>query len=202
MKPEKLVLDNPCDKSWNKMAEKDAGRYCVSCDKVVVDFSAKSKEETIEFFQNLGKEKICGYFKADMIEVRRPNIHQLLIDLYHQVESNFKSIYFKKIILASLSFSLFIVGCKNKNVGEINDTNSSPNQQEGIRVGKHGTKLDFSEADKQKLRESQNEHEFLMGFPPPIIVESPVFETKVTVDTTQFKQNSKIDSTLLINSNE
>lgn len=202
MNPGKLVLDNPCDKSWNQMPEADSGRYCASCDKIVIDFSTKSKEETVEFFQNLGKEKVCGYFRAEMIQLNRPKIHQVLIDLYQQVESNFKSFYFKKTILAILSFSLFMVGCKNKNVGEVNEIDMKSNQQEGIRVGKHGTKMDFSEADKQKLRESQRDHEFLMGFPPPVYVESHINEPKVTVDTTKIIQEPKNDSTSLINSNE
>ena len=57
----------PCQEDWNKMEKKDNGRYCDSCEKIVVDFSNMSNQEMVEYFQNAGGN-ICGKIQKNRLE--------------------------------------------------------------------------------------------------------------------------------------
>ena len=45
-----LHIDNPCSESWQNMTPNEQGRFCASCQKSVVDFTAMSDNELIDWF--------------------------------------------------------------------------------------------------------------------------------------------------------
>lgn len=64
-----LVIANPCHANWNKMTPTEKGRLCASCQKEVVDFRSKSKEEVITYLENYqGEGQTCGQFSASQID--------------------------------------------------------------------------------------------------------------------------------------
>lgn len=62
-----ITIPNPCSENWNIMSKTEKGRFCNSCNKMVIDFS-KMKNEKIElYFQINQGENICGNFKNSQI---------------------------------------------------------------------------------------------------------------------------------------
>jgi hypothetical protein len=57
---EQLHIEKPCSESWRKMQKNDEGRFCLSCQKTVVDFTDKTKEEIIDFLKAKKGEEVCG----------------------------------------------------------------------------------------------------------------------------------------------
>jgi hypothetical protein len=62
MKPTtiKIKIDTPCHENWDKMQEEEKGKFCLSCQKVVVDFSRMTNEEIINYFEQNAGKKTCG----------------------------------------------------------------------------------------------------------------------------------------------
>lgn len=66
--PQKIELTIPqlCHKDWNEMTPNDQGRFCSSCKKNVIDFSAMSDRQLAAYFkQPVGS--ICGRFEKDQL---------------------------------------------------------------------------------------------------------------------------------------
>ena len=83
MKKLQLVLTNPCSQQWDDMQPHHAGRFCDSCAKHVVDLTAKSDAELIQFFKKK-KDNVCGRLLASQLNRElllppvKPNWHWLL----------------------------------------------------------------------------------------------------------------------------
>nr|WP_315219727.1 hypothetical protein [uncultured Flavobacterium sp.] len=64
----KLAIPEPCSEDWNKMTPAENGRFCASCVKTVVDFSAMLPAEVQQFFIQNQNQNICGRFKASQLD--------------------------------------------------------------------------------------------------------------------------------------
>ncbi len=58
----KVSIPTPCHEDWKKMLPNGNGRYCLSCEKTVVDFTNKKSDE-IKFFLDNAMGEVCGRFK-------------------------------------------------------------------------------------------------------------------------------------------
>lgn len=68
MKKYKITIPKPCIEDWDKMTQTEKGKHCLSCNKVVIDFSKMNDTEIIEVLKlNKGK-KVCGNFYYSQIE--------------------------------------------------------------------------------------------------------------------------------------
>jgi hypothetical protein len=108
----KIIVSNPCNKDWSKMASTENGRHCNSCNKTVVDFTNWDLED-IKQYQKQTNENVCGHFKSLQVIVKRPRHHQFLVNTYFKTENNLKSSYFKSFLLSSIITIMFLVGCNN-----------------------------------------------------------------------------------------
>ena len=71
----KIKIPEPCHENWNKMTPTDKGRFCSSCEKEVVDFTAMSKHEIQQYFINKTTEATCGRLKkTQLVEINREEI--------------------------------------------------------------------------------------------------------------------------------
>lgn len=59
-KTKKLEIKTPCNQSWDEMPVLGEGRYCQSCNHIIMDFSDLSNEELLQILQS-GKYS-CGRF--------------------------------------------------------------------------------------------------------------------------------------------
>jgi len=60
----RISIPKPCHEDWNQMSPDDKGRFCLSCQKTVVDFTKMDKSEIQQYFQTAVNEKVCGRIKA------------------------------------------------------------------------------------------------------------------------------------------
>jgi hypothetical protein len=56
-----LQVPSSCQENWNNMVPQEAGRYCLSCQKSVVDFTEMTDSELVAYFK-AHKEATCGRF--------------------------------------------------------------------------------------------------------------------------------------------
>ena len=90
-----LQVPEPCHQNWNKMTETDKGRFCLSCQKEVIDFSLMSDKQILEYISSSNK-KICGRFAEP----------QLNRDLISKKEIKLPWIkYFMHVIIPALLIS-------------------------------------------------------------------------------------------------
>lgn len=66
MKKIQLTIPEPCHESWDQMQPEEQGRFCLSCQKTVVDFSAMSDREVLAYFDNY-KGNTCGRFNNEQL---------------------------------------------------------------------------------------------------------------------------------------
>jgi len=63
-----LTIPTPCHENWNNMLPADKGRFCLSCSKEVVDFTAMSDSQLIAFFKKPPTGSVCGRFMDDQLD--------------------------------------------------------------------------------------------------------------------------------------
>jgi hypothetical protein len=63
-----LKINNPCAESWDEMTLNGNGKHCMSCNKVVIDFSRLSETEIANLVKNT-VGKICGRFRKEQLQV-------------------------------------------------------------------------------------------------------------------------------------
>jgi CarboxypepD_reg-like domain/Secretion system C-terminal sorting domain len=61
-----LQIPEPCHENWNKMTATQQGRFCMSCQKEVVDFSVMTDKEILNYISRAG-EKMCGRVQEDQL---------------------------------------------------------------------------------------------------------------------------------------
>lgn len=73
----RISIPNPCHEDWSQMTPEDKGRFCLSCQKTVVDFTKMNKSEIQQYFQTTVNEKICGRIKtSDLVQDNiLPEVH-------------------------------------------------------------------------------------------------------------------------------
>jgi hypothetical protein len=71
----KISIPQPCHEGWQNMLPAEKGRFCKTCQKCVVDFSAYNDTEIVKYLtQNTGKT--CGRFSPEQLnrplEIEKP----------------------------------------------------------------------------------------------------------------------------------
>ena len=64
--PFTLHIPKPCSENWNQMTPDEKGRSCKHCQKIVVDFSAMSDQQMVDYFANTSG-KTCGRFLPEQL---------------------------------------------------------------------------------------------------------------------------------------
>lgn len=62
-----LKIPEPCHQNWDEMAPEAKGRFCGSCQKIVVDFTQLSDEQVKNYLLDNKHQSTCGRFKASQI---------------------------------------------------------------------------------------------------------------------------------------
>jgi hypothetical protein len=63
----RIFIEQPCKEKWNKMIPLEDGRLCQSCNTPVIDFTQKSEQEILEYFQARSSEHFCGKYAASTV---------------------------------------------------------------------------------------------------------------------------------------
>lgn len=62
-----IHIPEPCHESWQAMQPQQNGRFCDSCCKVVIDFTAMTDEQIVSYLQSRKDEKVCGRFRKTQV---------------------------------------------------------------------------------------------------------------------------------------
>jgi len=62
-----LSISNPCSEKFNQFKKTEAGGFCASCQKEVIDFSDMTSKEIINYFKNK-ESNVCGSFKSTQLK--------------------------------------------------------------------------------------------------------------------------------------
>lgn len=114
----KLKIDQPCHADWSKMIPEEQGKFCQSCEKVVVDFSWMSDTQILRTMDEMVNQSVCGRFESD----------QLHRELNQSTEIYDGSFHLKSILMGA-AFSTLIslsVYSQNTTVNTINEPVLSP----------------------------------------------------------------------------
>lgn len=168
----KISINEPCNENWDKMKPNDKGAFCLSCQKNVVDFSAKTVAEIKDFFNELpSSNNVCGRFKENQL-------NEMSFDHFLNEFMNWK--FVKKIAVIfflSLGGALF-TGCSTpeekhlvgelevvqdttKVVKQINDTL----EKNVMMLGEPAIVKDETKCEENKNTIGNNRNKHLMGGP-------------------------------------
>lgn len=70
----KVTIPEPCHEDWDKMLPEEKGKFCLSCQKTVVDFSTMTDQEIFNYFKE-NNGKTCGRFSENQLN-KRININK------------------------------------------------------------------------------------------------------------------------------
>lgn len=90
-----IHIPEPCHENWHNMTPKEQGRFCGACQKTVVDFSAMTNKEILDYISNAG-QNMCGRFAPNQLN------KELTIT---ENKRRFSWAYFWNILLATLLFT-------------------------------------------------------------------------------------------------
>ncbi len=111
----RIYISEPCHEDWAKMTTADKGRFCNSCFKTVVDFTAMSNDEIMQYFRESAGQKVCGRFKSNQVHVPLP--------VKHNKPSAFQAFFgypFRKIAAVLItSLTLLTSACKPTTTGQV-----------------------------------------------------------------------------------
>jgi carboxypeptidase-like protein len=62
-----IKVPQPCHENWNNMTPKEQGWFCGSCQTVVVDFTAMSDKEMLDYISKAAGQHACGRFSNDQL---------------------------------------------------------------------------------------------------------------------------------------
>ena len=63
-----ISIPTPCHESWDSMDATEQGAFCHSCQKEVIDFSAMTDREVIEYLEKY--KTGCGRFRKDQLDTK------------------------------------------------------------------------------------------------------------------------------------
>lgn len=107
----KIHIPQPCHEKWDKMTPLENGRFCLSCSKVVVDFTQMSMEEIQNYFINHADREICGTFRQETIELN-PKLGSNFVLIKYLEQIN------KIAAVILLAFFVLFTSCKTSQIPE------------------------------------------------------------------------------------
>jgi hypothetical protein len=114
---QQIQIPTPCYENWDGMQQQEAGKFCGSCAKIVMDFTSWEVTDIAQFLKQ--NTHTCGRIKQSQLQTPvQLNDEAVLINI---AESNLT--VFKKIAAAILL--LFVIGassCESNMIGKANTT--------------------------------------------------------------------------------
>lgn len=97
-----IVIQNPCSENWNKMNKTEKGRFCESCNHIVIDFTNMTNEEIESYFEVNSRDNICGNYKKSQVYVPKET---------YSFKNKLLKLNLKPLNLILLLMSFFVSSC-------------------------------------------------------------------------------------------
>jgi hypothetical protein len=105
-----VKIPKPCPENWNNMIPDKNGRYCHSCNKVVVDFTVMTTDEIKNYFKQVSGTGTCGRFTYDQVQVERTKKEVFFKSLYDKLQG-IKLYPVRYVSVLMLGFVMMMFGC-------------------------------------------------------------------------------------------
>lgn len=115
----KISIPSPCHENLSLMDKTENGKFCLSCQKEVIDFTKMSDAEIVLYFdkKKSGETKVCGTFRADQVLEKEKTI-EIPIQTYFYAKTNHQ----KFLWMLFACMGMFFVSCDSKTKGEVQIT--------------------------------------------------------------------------------
>lgn len=60
-----ISVPKPCGENWQTMTKSEKGKFCISCEKNIIDFTSFSDREIVKYYNQ--NSKICGRFTTEQL---------------------------------------------------------------------------------------------------------------------------------------
>lgn len=155
----KPTIKTPCPANWDKMKIGVNSRYCGNCEKYVVDFTKKSREEILEYLILNHQSKTCGHFFRHQLDYAEDDFMVTVTTIAEKQKD-------PRLGLAVLVFgSIMMAGCSEPTHEQVNSN---------IDLMTKGTEKSFT------ISEVNNKHDTIEAIPP---AEKPVAKNTSRAET-------------------
>jgi hypothetical protein len=91
MKPTtiKIKIAEPCHENWDKMLDEERGKFCLSCQKTVVDFSRMTNEDIINYFEQNAGKSTCGRIAKHQHDTPISNYRKVITPWFNKYVAGF-----------------------------------------------------------------------------------------------------------------
>ena len=115
----KISIPSPCHENLSLMDNTENGKFCLSCQKEVIDFTKMTDEEIVLYFdkKKSGAAKVCGTFRADQV-LEKEKMIEIPIQTYFYAKTNHQ----KFLWMLFACMGMFFVSCDSKTKGEVKIT--------------------------------------------------------------------------------
>jgi len=113
----KIVIPKPCNEDWDKMSPDATGRFCLACNKSVIDFTNKMPEEIQHFFLKNQDKEICGRFKNSQLDAVSIQIPSRVLFSQTQYHKMFLLALF--VVMGASLFSCATVNGDKQNIEKV-----------------------------------------------------------------------------------
>ena len=121
-----IEITKPCHENWDAMKPNKNGRFCTSCQTIVIDFTTKTPEEISSILGTTSNQHTCGHFNK--WDVKTDNkIDNLIWKL------NTRGFRYAALLIISM---LILVGCRTRK-GRVKYTNGSIHDNANSKVEIH-----------------------------------------------------------------
>jgi len=108
-----IKIPKPCSESWNAMIPNGNGRYCHSCNKIVVDFTVMTTDEIKNYFKQVSGAGTCGRFSYDQVGVERTK-KEIFFKLVSDKLQGIRIYPVRYVSVLMLGFVMMIFGCHSE----------------------------------------------------------------------------------------
>jgi hypothetical protein len=115
----KISIPTPCHENLSLMDKTEKGKFCLSCQKEVIDFTKMTDEDIVLYFgkKKSGEAKVCGTFRADQV-LENEKMIEIPIQTYFYAKTNHQ----KFLWMLFACMGMFFVSCNSKTKGEVKIT--------------------------------------------------------------------------------
>lgn len=109
-----MKISSPCHANYKTMTPSSGGRFCSSCEKVVIDFTSMNTEEIKNYFQNNTAQEVCGRFMLPQVG-EGTKFEKMIWNLKDRIQTNISFVPARVVFISLLTgLSAFMSSCMGK----------------------------------------------------------------------------------------
>ncbi|WP_396602357.1 energy transducer TonB [Algibacter sp. R77976] len=103
-----IAIPKPCHEDWNKMSQREKGKFCSSCSKTVIDFTKMKTNDIQDYIHQNKDNRICGHFKQTQLDSINLHIPSQVLEKRQSFQKTF-------LLVLLIVMGTTLMNCTNKN---------------------------------------------------------------------------------------